>query len=183
LTVVEPALFEWDVFEMAAQIQSPTKCEVRYITWILNATGERPAEIHKQTVAVYGNVMNRQNLTKGCREFSEGLMFTINKGTVCHLWYLDELVQKTEEETHAKRRVTIRELHHIIPEVSETTIHEALTEKLGYRKLCARCVPKMLMGWSQNQTDTSISLKKIMASFLGQKMHYPGRLHTSWLNN
>jgi len=39
----------------------------------------------------------------------------------------------------------IRELHHIIPEVSKTTIHhEAVTEKLGYRKLCARWVPKML---------------------------------------
>ena len=33
---------------------------------------ESPAEIHKQIVAVYGNVMNRQNATKWCREFSEG---------------------------------------------------------------------------------------------------------------
>jgi histone-lysine N-methyltransferase SETMAR len=40
--------------------------------------------------------------------------------------------------------VTIRELHHIIPEVSKTTIPEALTETLGYRKLCARWLPKML---------------------------------------
>ena len=38
----------------------------------------------------------------------------------------------------------IRELHHIIPVVSKTTIHEAVTEKLGYRKLCAHWVPKML---------------------------------------
>jgi len=38
----------------------------------------------------------------------------------------------------------IRELHHIIPEVSKTTIHEAVTEKLGYRKLCVRWVPRML---------------------------------------
>ena len=29
LTVVEPALFEGDVFEIAAPIQSPAKCEVR----------------------------------------------------------------------------------------------------------------------------------------------------------
>ena len=40
--------------------------------------------------------------------------------------------------------MTIRELHHIIPEVFKTTIHEAVTEKLGYRILCARWVPKML---------------------------------------
>jgi hypothetical protein len=58
LTVVEPALFEWDVFEMAALIQSPAKCEVRSVIRFLNAKGERPEEIHKQIVAVYGNVMN-----------------------------------------------------------------------------------------------------------------------------
>jgi hypothetical protein len=34
--------------------------------------GERRTEIHKQIVAVYGKVMNRHNVTKWCREFSEG---------------------------------------------------------------------------------------------------------------
>ena len=63
LTVVEPALFQWDVFETAAPIQSPAKCEVRSAIRFLNAKRERPAEIHKQIVAVYGNVMNRQNVT------------------------------------------------------------------------------------------------------------------------
>jgi len=32
LSVVEPALFELDVFEMAAPIQSPAKCEVHPVT-------------------------------------------------------------------------------------------------------------------------------------------------------
>jgi len=59
------------VFEMAAPIQSPAKCEVRSVIRFLNAKGKRPAEIHKKIVAVYGNVMNRQNVTKWCREFSE----------------------------------------------------------------------------------------------------------------
>jgi len=49
---------------MAAPIQSPAKCEVRSVIRFLNAKGERPAEIHKQIVALYGNVMNRQNVTK-----------------------------------------------------------------------------------------------------------------------
>jgi len=48
------------VFEMAAPIQSPAKCEVRSVVRFLNVKGERPAEIHKQIVAVYGNVMNRK---------------------------------------------------------------------------------------------------------------------------
>ena len=47
------------MFEMAAPIQSPAKCEVRSVIRFLNAEGESPAEIHKQIVAVYGNVMNR----------------------------------------------------------------------------------------------------------------------------
>ena len=53
------------MFEMAAPIQSSV---IRFF----NAKGERSAEIHKKIVAVYGNVMNRQNVTKWCREFSEG---------------------------------------------------------------------------------------------------------------
>ena len=60
------------MFEMAAPIQNPAKCEVRSVIRFLNSKGERPAEIHKQIVAVYGNVMNRQKVTKWCREFPEG---------------------------------------------------------------------------------------------------------------
>ena len=57
---------------MAWSIQSPAKREVRSVIRFLNGKCERPTEIHKQIVAVYGNVMNRQNVTKWCREFSEG---------------------------------------------------------------------------------------------------------------
>jgi hypothetical protein len=55
--VVEPALLEWNVFEVAAPTQSPAKCEVRSVIRFLNAKGERPAEIHKQIVAVCDKVM------------------------------------------------------------------------------------------------------------------------------
>ncbi|GFQ98112.1 hypothetical protein TNCT_450381 [Trichonephila clavata] len=33
----------------------------------LHAKGQRPADIHKEIVSVYGNVMNRQYVTKLCR--------------------------------------------------------------------------------------------------------------------
>ena len=42
------------------------------------------------------------------------------------------------------RRVTLRELAAQVPEVCEKTIDNILTEKLGYRKVCARWVPHML---------------------------------------
>jgi len=130
---------------MAAPIQSPAKCEVRSVIRFLNA--KCPAEIHKQIVAVYGNVMNRQNVTKCCREFSEGRtdFHDEQRGGRPSL-ISNDLLQEIEGEIRAKRRVTIRELHQIIPEVSKTTIHEAVREKLRYRKLCARWVPKMFNG-------------------------------------
>ena len=98
----------------------------------LNAKGERPAEIHKQIVAVCGNVMNRQNVTKWCREFSEGRtdVHDEQRSGRPSLMSVDVL-QEIEGEIPANRRVTIREWHNIIPEVSQITIHEAVTEKLG----------------------------------------------------
>jgi hypothetical protein len=52
------------VFEIAEPIQNPAKCELRSVIRVLKAKRESPAEIHKQIVAVYGKVMNRQNVTK-----------------------------------------------------------------------------------------------------------------------
>jgi histone-lysine N-methyltransferase SETMAR len=132
------------MFEMAAQIQSLAKYEVRTVIRFLNAKGERQSENHKQIVAACGNVMNRQNVTKWCRELCEGRT-DVHDGQRSGRPSLisDEFLQETEGEIRPNRRVPIRELHHIILEVSNTTIHEAVTEKLGYRKLCARWVPKI----------------------------------------
>jgi hypothetical protein len=38
---------------MAAPIRSPAKCKVRSVIRFFNAKNERPAEIHKENVAVY----------------------------------------------------------------------------------------------------------------------------------
>ena len=69
--------------------------------------------------------MNRQNVTKWCREFSEGRTDVHDEQRIS-----DDLLQEIEGEIRANRRVTIRELYHIIPEVSKTTIHEAVTEEV-----------------------------------------------------
>ena len=129
LIVVEPALFERDMFEMAALIQSPAKCEVRSVMRFINAKGECPAEIHKQIVAVYGNIMNQQIVTKRCCEFSEGRTDVHDEQRSGRQSLMsDNLLQEIEGEIHANQSMTIRELHHIIPEVSKTTIHEAVTD-------------------------------------------------------
>jgi hypothetical protein len=55
------------MFETAAPIQSPAKCEVHSLIRFLNAKGERPEEIRKQIVAVYGNVMISTSPTETSR--------------------------------------------------------------------------------------------------------------------
>jgi len=63
--------------------------------------------------------MNLQNVTKWCSEFSEGRTDVHDEqrsGRPSLISY--DFLNETEGEIRANRRVTIRELHHIIPEVS-----------------------------------------------------------------
>jgi hypothetical protein len=87
------------VFELAALIQNTAKFEGRSVIRFLNAKGDRPAEIHKQIVAVYGDVMNQQNVTNWCCEFSEGRTDVHDEQTSDKLSLIsDELLQKFEDK-------------------------------------------------------------------------------------
>jgi transposase len=91
---------------------------------------------NSQLVAVYGNVMDWQNVTKWCRKFSEGKTDVHDEQRSSRSTLISyNLLQEIEGEIRANRRVTIKELYHIIPEVSDTTIHETVSEKLGNIKL------------------------------------------------
>jgi transposase len=114
---------------MVAPIQNSAKCEVYSVIRFINAKSERPTEIHKHIFAVYDNVTNRQNVTKWCREFFEGRTDVHDEQRSGRPSLTsDDLLQEIEGEIRANRRVTIRDLHRIIPEVSKTTIHEGVTD-------------------------------------------------------
>ena len=71
----------------------------------LNTKVERPTEIHKQTVAACVNVMNRQNVTKWCRELSVGRTDVHGEqrsGRPSLIPY--DLLQDIEREIRANRR-------------------------------------------------------------------------------
>jgi hypothetical protein len=57
---------------MGAPIRGPAKSEVRSGLRFINAKGARPGKMHKQIFAVHADVMNQRNVSKWCREFSEG---------------------------------------------------------------------------------------------------------------
>jgi len=56
----------------------------------------------------------------------------------------DELVEKINEKIHENRRFTITDFSLDFPQISRSLLHEIVTEKLGYHKVCARWVPKFL---------------------------------------
>jgi transposase len=71
--------------------------------------------------------MNKQNVTKWCREFSERRTDVHDEQTSGWPSLIsDDLLQETEGEIRANQRVTIRELQRILLEGSKTTIHEAV---------------------------------------------------------
>ncbi|GFQ75472.1 uncharacterized protein TNCT_511861 [Trichonephila clavata] len=86
--------------------------------------------------------MNRQNVMKWCRHFCEGRTDVHDEqGTGRPSVISDALFQRTEEAIRTNRRLKLKELHQIIPEVSMTTLYEVVTVRLGYRKLCEHWVP------------------------------------------
>jgi hypothetical protein len=112
------------VFEMAALIQSPAKLRGACGSYGFSSQGERPVEIHKQIGAVC-DIMYWQNMTKLCCELCEGRIDVHNEQRSGRpiLIYVD--LQETEGEIRINQHRTKRELHHLIPKVSNTTIHEA----------------------------------------------------------
>lgn len=130
---------------MEAPLSNPAACEVRSVIRFLNQEGVRPVEIHRRLTSVYGNVMNQRNVRKWCVKFLSGRTSVHDEeGRGRRSAINDALLTKIENKVREDRRLTVRELAILIPEVSKSTIQTILTANLGYAKVCARWVPKML---------------------------------------
>jgi len=56
----------------------------------------------------------------------------------------DDFIQKVEQFIREDRRLTLDKLPEKCPGVSRSVLHEVISNRLDYRKLSARWVPKML---------------------------------------
>ncbi|GFV69191.1 histone-lysine N-methyltransferase SETMAR [Trichonephila clavipes] len=63
----------------------------------------------------------------------------------------DEMFAKVDEKIRENRRFTITELSLSFPQVSRILLFENVTQKLGYRKFCARWVSKLLTDHHKGQ--------------------------------
>jgi hypothetical protein len=73
----------------------------------------------KKIVAVYGDIMYQQNVMKWCSKFSEARTDVHDEQRSARPSLIsDDLLKNIEGEIYANQHRMIRELHHIIPEVS-----------------------------------------------------------------
>lgn len=131
---------------MFKTISDPADCEVRSVIRFLNARNVKPAEIHRQLTEVYGqNVISDGMVRKWVRQFNDGRNNVHDDARSGRPSLVsDELVEKVNEKIRGNRRFTIRTLSDEFPQISKSLLHNIVVDRLKYRKLCARWVPKML---------------------------------------
>ncbi|GBL83933.1 hypothetical protein AVEN_100826-1 [Araneus ventricosus] len=131
---------------MFKTISYPADCEVRSVIRFLNAKNVKPVEIHRQLVEIYGeNVMTDGMVRKWVRQFNDGRTNVHDEArSGLPSVVSDGLDAKVNERIRENSRFTIRMLCDVFPQISKTVLHEIVTNRLNYRKLCSRWVPKML---------------------------------------
>lgn len=130
---------------MELPLVSPASCELRSVIRFLAAKKNSAKDIHTQLCEVYGEAcMSSGMVRRWVREFNNGRTDVHDEARAGRPSVSDETIAKVEEAMLKDRRITVRELCDLVPDVSKTTIDKILTEHLGYSKVCARWVPKML---------------------------------------
>jgi len=142
---------------MASKISYPASCEVRSVIRFLNAKVVSAAQIQRELIEVYGpGVMGEGKVRQWCREFKSGRTNVHDEERRGRpSVQTDDLVQQVDEKVWVDRRFTISSLAEEFPNVSRTTLFRVVTEKLGYHKVCARWMPKILTDEHKNKRMAS----------------------------
>ena len=127
-------------------IENPSDCEIRSVIRFMNAQQVKPFEIYRQITSVYGeNAMSEGMVRKWVRMFNEGRQNVHDEPGKGRKSVLnDSLISKIDAKIREDRRFTISSLSLEFPDISKSLLHDVVTSRLGYRKVCARWVPKML---------------------------------------
>ncbi|GBM60978.1 hypothetical protein AVEN_127502-1 [Araneus ventricosus] len=131
---------------MFKTISDPADYEVRSVIQFLNTKNVNPAEIHRQLVEIYGeNAMTDGMVRKWVGQFNDGRTNVRDEARSGRPSVVnDGLVAKVNEKIRENSRFTIRMLFDEFPQISKTVLHEIVTNRLNYRKLCSRRVRNCL---------------------------------------
>lgn len=132
---------------MSAKIPVAAKCEQHSVIRFLLAQEVGVSKICKQLKDVYGeNAMCRSKVYKWKKDFEDGRTNVHHEpGTSGRPSVISEtLVTLVRNAVFSDRRFTISDLLTKYPAVSRSTMHDIVTRCLGFKKICARWVPKEL---------------------------------------
>nr|XP_042913979.1 uncharacterized protein LOC122274102 [Parasteatoda tepidariorum] len=143
---------------MELSFVSPARCELRSLINFLSAKNVPPVDIHSKLCEVYGEkCMNVQHVCKWCGDEQRSGRASFS----------DKAIAKVEEAMLKDRRVTVRNLSEMIPDVSESCIHNILSDRLGYAKVCARWIPKMLTDDNKRQRPHTARATNVLINRFG----------------
>ncbi|KAJ4441063.1 hypothetical protein ANN_10913 [Periplaneta americana] len=120
--------------------------------WVSRASAEqrkgRAADIHSQLCEVYGDdAISDGMVRRWVRKFNEGRVSVHDEQRTGRPSLInDDLMHAVDEKIHEDedRRFTISSLSMNLPQMSWSVLYKIVTDRLRYRKLCSRWVPKML---------------------------------------
>jgi hypothetical protein len=122
-------------------IEKPAACEMRSVIRFLNLRSMKPADIHRQLCEVYGeHAMSDSVVRRWVSHFNEGCNYEHDDPRSGRLSVVNEDLVCTVEE-----KITISSLSLHFPQISQSLLHEIVSDKLCFRKLRSRWVPKLLM--------------------------------------
>ena len=129
------------MFIMFKKIENPVACEMRSVIRFLNAKNMKPAEIHCQLCDVNEeHAMSSSMVWRWVRLFNEGRENVHDDPRGGRPSVVNKDLARAVEQN--KRFISSLSLH--FPQISRSRPHEIVSDKLEFRKLCARWVPKML---------------------------------------
>ncbi|UYV63137.1 hypothetical protein LAZ67_2003269 [Cordylochernes scorpioides] len=120
-------------------------CDSRSVIRFLAAKKNSAKDIHTELCQVYGEgCMSSGMVRRWVREFKNSRTDVHDEPRAGRPSDSYEIIAKVEAAMLEDRRVTVRKLCDLVPDISKTTIDKILREHLGYSKVCAILVPKML---------------------------------------
>jgi histone-lysine N-methyltransferase SETMAR len=136
---------------MAHNFPVASKLEVRAVIKFLMLEKITPIEIHRRITAVYGDVLSVVAVRKWVRRFKDGDLSLEDHARPgqAHVVVKPENVAAVDVLIQKDRRITVSTLSHETG-LSIGSIHTIVHDHLGYRKICAQWVPKLL---SEEQRD------------------------------
>ena len=130
--------------EMARQLETYSKVELRGTIRFLWAKRLNCTDIHREILVVYGpHAISRPAIVKWCQLFDQGRTDLGDEHREGRPSTTDNNVQAIEEMIRNNHRVTIADVAEKL-RMSIGSAHAIVRDRLQYRKLCARWVPRSL---------------------------------------